>query len=216
MANLRHDWGTHEDLSCTDCGKIFIDGLDGARHNKPCPVCHPPYIALGREGYEPNEPCEGCLYSPDTCPLCSKPTRPSLDQTFMEIADVVARRATCSRKYVGAVIVLEGHIVSTGYNGAPSGLPHCDQAGHELSVIDGNEACIRATHAEVNAVTVAAKYGRGPIAGGTMYITHAPCLGCAKTIITAGLVRVVFGQITNGPGISLCLEAGLKTTWYNG
>lgn len=108
----------------------------------------------------------------------------------MALAAQVATRATCDRKHVGAVIVQDNHIISTGYNGAPPGQPHCDDVGHDLVDVRGNPTCVRCTHAELNALLAAAKFGNR-VEGSTMYITHAPCKDCAKAIITAGVQHVV-------------------------
>jgi dCMP deaminase len=117
--------------------------------------------------------------------------RPSWDDYFLEIAYVVAKRATCDRKLVGAVIVDERHrIVATGYNGAPAGMVHCDENGHDLKEIDGRMSCIRSLHAESNALDDAGRRARGC----TLYVTVTPCFECAKRIVNAGIVRVVYGE----------------------
>jgi len=117
--------------------------------------------------------------------------RPSWDVYFSKIAAVVATRATCDRKWVGAVIVDDRkRIVSCGYNGSPAGLPHCDDAGHELREIDGRQSCVRTIHAEQNALIEA-----GPAARGcTLYVTCMPCHTCAKLVVTAGIKRVVYAE----------------------
>jgi len=112
----------------------------------------------------------------------------------MEIARQVATRSTCLRRHVGAVIVRDKRILSTGYNGAPRGLPHCDVVGclrERLGIPSGQrqEIC-RGLHAEQNAIIQAALHGVS-IEGGTIYVTHQPCITCAKMIINAGIVRVV-------------------------
>ncbi len=120
--------------------------------------------------------------------------RPSWDEYFIEIARQVATRSTCLRRHVGAVIVRDKRILSTGYNGAPRGLPHCDVVGclrEKLGIPSGQrqEIC-RGLHAEQNAIIQAALHGVS-IEGGTIYVTHQPCITCAKMIINAGIVRVV-------------------------
>jgi len=100
---------------------------------------------------------------------------------------MVATRATCDRASVGAVITIDNQIISTGYNGSPSGMPHCDDVGHIIR--DGH--CIATIHAEINALLQCAKYGRS-VNGGTMYVTHFPCHNCAKAIVTAGIKRLVY------------------------
>ena len=119
--------------------------------------------------------------------------RPSWDEYFMEIARVVSERATCDRLHVGAIIVKNRVILSTGYNGASRGLPHCDEAGHEL--VDGH--CVRTVHAEANAILQAAKYGV-PVDEATLYVTNSPCYDCFKMIVNAGIKRVVYGSFYKG------------------
>ena len=120
--------------------------------------------------------------------------RPSWDEYFAEIARQVATRSTCLRRSVGAVIVRDKRILSTGYNGAPRGLAHCDETGclrEALGIPSGQrqEIC-RGLHAEQNAIIQAALHGV-PVEGGTIYVTHQPCITCAKMIINSGIVRVV-------------------------
>lgn len=121
--------------------------------------------------------------------------RPSQDEYFMEIAKVVAKRSTCLRIHVGAVIVKNGRILSTGYNGAPYGFEHCLDIGcirERENVAHGtrHELC-RAVHAEQNAIIQAALHGVS-IEGATIYCTHQPCILCAKMLINAKIKRVVF------------------------
>lgn len=113
--------------------------------------------------------------------------RPSWDEYFMDIARQVARRSTCPRAAVGAVIVKDKRILTTGYNGAPMGLPHCTEVG--CLMVEGH--CVRTLHAEQNAIIQAALHGVS-VNGGTLYVTHQPCLNCAKMIINAGIKRVVY------------------------
>jgi dCMP deaminase len=120
--------------------------------------------------------------------------RPSWDEYFMRIAQEVARRSTCLRRSVGALVVLNKRILSTGYNGAPSGLPHCAETGclrEQLKVPSGqrHELC-RGMHAEMNALLQGARHGIR-LEGGTLYSTHVPCSLCSKMIINTGLVRAV-------------------------
>ncbi len=124
----------------------------------------------------------------------SNDSRPSWDEYFMAIADLAATRSTCLRRQVGAVIVKDKRILSTGYNGAPRGLPHCLDIGclrEKLKIPSGerHELC-RAIHAEQNAVVQAATSGVN-IDGGTIYTTTFPCSLCSKIIINAGIVRIV-------------------------
>lgn len=120
--------------------------------------------------------------------------RPSWDDYFMEITRQVATRSTCLRRQVGAIIVRDKRILCTGYNGAPRGVPHCDERGclrAELGIPSGQrqEIC-RGLHAEQNAIIQAALHGVS-VEGGSIYVTHQPCMTCAKMIINSGIVRVV-------------------------
>jgi dCMP deaminase len=115
--------------------------------------------------------------------------RASWDEYFMNIGREVATRSTCERKHVGAVIVRDKTILSTGYNGSVRGLPHCDDEGHMME--DGH--CVRTIHAEANAVIQAAKNGTR-IEGASIYVTASPCWSCFKIIANAGLSRIVFGE----------------------
>jgi dCMP deaminase len=122
-------------------------------------------------------------------------SRPSKDEYFMEIASVVAKRSTCLRIHVGAVIVKNGRILSTGYNGAPYGFEHCLDIGcirEQQNIPHGtrHEMC-RAVHAEQNAIIQAALHGVS-IEGATVYCTHQPCILCTKMIINGKIFRVVF------------------------
>lgn len=115
--------------------------------------------------------------------------RASWDEYFMALAKTVASRATCDRKHVGAVLVVDRTILSTGYNGSIRGLPHCDDVGHMME--DGH--CIATVHAEVNAIAQAAKNGVS-IDGATLYTTASPCWPCFKMIANAGIKRIVYGE----------------------
>ena len=120
--------------------------------------------------------------------------RPSWDEYFVEIARQVATRSTCLRRHVGAVLVLDRRILATGYNGAPKGMAHCDQVGcprEQLGIPSGQrqEIC-RGLHAEQNAIIQAALHGVSTL-GSTAYVTHQPCITCAKMLINAGCVRIV-------------------------
>ncbi len=120
--------------------------------------------------------------------------RPSWDAYFMQIATLVATRATCPRRSVGALIVRDKRILATGYNGAPRGLPHCPEGGPDHDWPQGclrAGHCIRSLHAEQNALLQAAMMGI-PCEGSTMYVTCQPCNTCAKMIINAGIVRVIY------------------------
>jgi dCMP deaminase len=136
--------------------------------------------------------------------------RPSWDDYFMDITQQVAKRSTCDRARVGAVIVKERRILTTGYNGSPAGLPHCDEIGHLM--VAGH--CVRTLHAEQNAIIQAALHGVS-VAGSTMYVTHQPCLTCAKMIINAGIRRVVHaGRYPDENAVSFLSEAGVALVSY--
>ena len=115
--------------------------------------------------------------------------RPDWDSYFTQIAQVVATRSTCDRAYVGAVLVREKRILATGFNGSPKGLDHCDEAGHLM--VEGH--CVRTIHAETNAIIQAALHGVSTN-GATCYVTHYPCIHCTKTLINAGIKKVVYVQ----------------------
>ena len=121
-------------------------------------------------------------------------SRPSWDEYFLAIAEEVARRSTCLRRPVGAILVVGRRILATGYNGAPSGVPHCEEVGclrEQMQVPSGqrHELC-RGLHAEQNAIIQGARHGVR-IDGATLYTTHRPCSMCAKMAINAGVRRVV-------------------------
>ena len=115
--------------------------------------------------------------------------RADWDEYFMRIAVEVSGRSTCDRKHVGAVIVRDRNILSTGYNGSIAGLDHCDDVGHMME--DGH--CIATIHAEANAIIQAAKNGVN-INGGFIYTTASPCWNCFKLIVNAGLKKISFGE----------------------
>lgn len=141
------------------------------------------------------------------------PKRPSWDSYFMELARVVQGRSTCLRRQVGAVIVKDKQILSTGYNGSPSGLRHCAEVGclrESLMIPSGerHEMC-RAVHAEQNALIQAAKHGVA-IAGADIYTTVQPCVLCTKILINAGIRRVVYeAPYPDKLAVEMALEAGL-------
>ena len=121
--------------------------------------------------------------------------RPTYDEYFMEMAQVVSKRSTCVRRSVGAILVKDKHILSTGYNGAPKGLKHCDEVGclrEDLNVPSGrrHELC-RGLHAEQNAIIQAAVFGI-PIKDSVLYCTNTPCVVCVKMLINAGVREIIF------------------------
>ncbi|HDY86941.1 hypothetical protein LCGC14_1741600 [marine sediment metagenome] len=147
--------------------------------------------------------------------------RPSWDEYFMEIADTVAKRATCDRGRSGCVIVKNKQILVTGYVGSPTGLPHCDDAGHQMKMVtheDGSTSnhCVRTVHAEQNAITQAAKLGI-PIEGATLYCRMTPCRACAMMIINCGIARVICEKKYHAGGESEAMfkEAGIKLEYFH-
>ncbi len=121
--------------------------------------------------------------------------RPDWDQYFMEIAELISKRSTCLRRKVGAVIVKDKRILSTGYNGAPSGIKHCSETGclrEKLKVPSGerHELC-RGLHAEQNAIIQAAYHGV-EIKNSILYCTNLPCIICTKMLINAGITKIYY------------------------
>jgi dCMP deaminase len=121
--------------------------------------------------------------------------RPSYDEYFMEMAYLAASRSTCLRRHVGAVLVKDKHVLSTGYNGPPKGMKHCDETGclrQKLHVPSGerHEIC-RGLHAEQNAIIQAAVFGIS-IKKSILYVTDTPCVVCAKMLINAGVKEIVY------------------------
>ena len=144
--------------------------------------------------------------------------RPTIDEYFMNIAKVVATRSTCLRHHVGAVLVIDKHIISTGYNGSPRGFPHCLDIGclrDEEGIESGTrtEIC-RGVHAEQNAISQAARHGIGT-EGTTLYCTHQPCSTCAKMIINAAITRVVYEiDYPDSMGLKLLIQADVEIKHY--
>jgi dCMP deaminase len=142
--------------------------------------------------------------------MADKATRPSWDAYFMGITCEVARRSTCNRAQVGAIIVRDKRILTTGYNGSPAGLPHCTEVG--CLVVNGH--CVRTLHAEQNAIIQAALHGVST-GGASIYVTHQPCLTCAKMIINAGVARVVYGgDYPDDLAHQFLTEAGVELVRY--
>lgn len=146
-----------------------------------------------------------------------KPSRPSWDQYFLEMALLAAKRSTCMRRQVGAIIVRDKNILATGYNGAPSGTAHCEEIGcclrEQQAVPSGqrHEIC-RAAHAEQNAICQAAKHGVS-IDRATMYCTTMPCVICAKMMINTGVNTIYYLEGYADPlSLSLLEESGVAIT----
>jgi len=135
--------------------------------------------------------------------------RLTADEYFMKVAVVVASRATCPRRQVGAVVVRDGNILSTGYNGAVRGATHCIESGCLLE----HEHCVRAVHAEANALIQAARHGVCTDRA-DMYSTTQPCRQCAKLIVNAGITKVVYGSYYGEEqGLELLRSAGVKVVY---
>jgi len=141
-------------------------------------------------------------------------TRPDSDEYFLKIASVIAERSTCHRHHVGAVAVRNKHILTTGYNGAPSGFKDCLELGclrDELHIPSGErqEIC-RGIHAEQNVIIQASLHGV-TLEGSTIYATHTPCVLCAKMLVNAKIKRYVsFGKYNDNAFIDLFKEAGIE------
>jgi len=124
-----------------------------------------------------------------------KHKRPSWDEYFIQLTEMIGSRGTCDRGHAGSIIVKDKRILATGYVGAPAGLPSCDEVGHEMHTVtqeDGtvSKHCIRTSHAEQNAINNAARVGVA-VEGGTLYCKMVPCYKCAQSIINTGIVKVV-------------------------
>lgn len=134
--------------------------------------------------------------------------RPDRDTVLLNIAHLMSKRSTCTRRQVGALAEKDGRVLVTGYNGAPSRLPHCSDRGS--CRLNDNGGCLDAVHAEANIVAFAAKYGIS-LQGATVYVTCAPCVECAKLLINAGIKEVVYEEeYRDSRGIELLVQAGVK------
>lgn len=197
----------HVGHTCSKCGSMFHHENQHERIVEPST----PYVLPDREEMVAEAAAQITDADVGTCARCGyhgpgpkhdcrplfdapqpTPKRASWDQYFMRIAREVAARSTCDRKHVGAVLVRDRSILSTGYNGSVRGLEHCDDAGHLMQ--DGH--CVRTVHAEVNAVAQAARHGHA-LDGAAAYVTSYPCLGCFKMLVNAGLVLVAYDEAYN-------------------
>lgn len=146
-------------------------------------------------------------------------SRPSWDEYFMQIVDLVKTRSTCLRRQVGALIVKDKRILATGYNGAPAGVSHCDEVGclrQQLNIPSGerHELC-RAIHAEQNALVQAA-YSGISVKDATMYVSLQPCSLCAKLMINAGIIKLVYrGSYPDELSMSMLNEAGIEVVNFD-
>ena len=153
--------------------------------------------------------------------MAEKYVRPSWDEYFINILEVVGTRSSCDRGRSGCVITKDNHILATGYIGSPAGTVHCEEIGHEMNTVrhaDGRETqhCIRTAHAEQNAIVSAARFGVA-LEGGTLYCHMTPCYACAKMIINAGIKRVVSNMDYNAGERSkeIFKEAGIEYKLVN-
>ncbi len=147
--------------------------------------------------------------------------RPTWDEYFMEIADTVAKRATCDRGRSGCVIARDKQLLVSGYVGSPIGLPHCDEVGHQMKkMIHEDDTitqhCVRTVHAEQNAICQAAKLGIS-LQKSTLYCRMTPCRTCAMLIINCGIVRVVCEKKYHAGAESeeMFRVAGIKLEYVN-
>ena len=146
--------------------------------------------------------------------MIEKTERPSWDEYFMGIAHLVSKRSSCLRRKVGAVIVKDKRLLATGYNGAPSGIKHCEETGclrQQMDVPSGqrHELC-RGLHAEQNSFLQAALHGVS-VSDAMMYITVTPCIICAKMIINAGINEIVIdGEYPDEMAMQFLEEAKIK------
>ena len=134
--------------------------------------------------------------------------KPSWDDYFMKMAFLAAERGTCDRKKVGAVIVIGRRVLATGYNGAPSGAPDCDEVGHLMVQMGERASCVRTIHAEHNAILQCAIHGTVP-QGGTLYTTASTCFDCFKAAAQVGISRIVYAERYDSartPGIDIANE----------
>lgn len=149
--------------------------------------------------------------------------RPSRDEVCMEMARAVGQRGTCTRLQVGVVIAMEGRVLSTGYNGAPAGMPHCNHECNcdrrhagvgihaDFCPAHDKNLCTISVHAEVNAVAFAARHGVA-IGGADLYTTFSPCLNCALLLINSGLRQIFYGEdFYRKDGLELLERSGIDT-----
>lgn len=142
--------------------------------------------------------------------------RPTRNDVCMQMARIMAYRGTCSRMSVGVVIAQNGRLLSTGYNGAPAGMTHCDHScncgtkdleGNHASLCPADGACTVAVHGEANSIAYAARHGIR-LDGSQLYTTLSPCVPCAQLIINAGIIEVHFDKLyRDQAGLNLLSDA---------
>jgi len=139
--------------------------------------------------------------------------RPSFDDLFIDIAATVSKRSTCTRKRVGSVLARDNRIIGIGYNGSLPGQPHCNDGKH-YCLIGPDGGCIRTQHAEINLICFLAKNGISTNET-TFYITLSPCYTCAKSIVMAGIKRVVYlEEYRKTDGVELLEQCGVEVEKY--
>lgn len=144
-------------------------------------------------------------------PVEQKAVRSTRSEMFVGILEIVKKRSTCSRSQVSALIAKENRIISMGYGGSPSGLPHCLDEG---CIMGPNGGCIRTIHAECNAIAFSARHGIS-IEGADLWTSLSPCIDCAKLIINSGVTSVYYlEEYRNTEGIKLLIAAGIKVFQY--
>ena len=149
--------------------------------------------------------------------------KPAFDDIFMELAVNLAKRSHCIKRHVGAVLTRDTRIISIGYNGPPAGTHNCDEEWPEEGCPrDSKGGCSLAIHAEQNAILYAVKNNTS-VEGGTIYVTLAPCLACARIIYTMGIKKVVFLNsyaaykgIESDEGVDFLLKFGVEAIQYTG
>ena len=159
-----------------------------------------------------NAPSSGLL-----CYNISMRKRPSFDEIYMEVVDVIAKRATCLRRSVGAVITIDRRILSHGYNGVPPGHEHSTDTGKCLKDLAGTEEYKICVHAEQNAICQCAKRGLA-VEGATLYVNADVCITCAKLMVSSGIIRCVVRRDHKGnsDGIELLRKSGVQVDeWPN-
>jgi len=141
-----------------------------------------------------------------------KPARISRDAALMLTAGTFSLRSTCAKAGNGSVLSRDGRIIAVGFNGSPSGQPHCLDVGCDL---DKNGRCLRTVHSEANTIAMAAKYGIST-EGSTLYCTTAPCPTCSKLLINSGIIRVVYGRpYSDMSGVELMKACKVEVVQFN-
>lgn len=196
---------------CPYCGKSDL----AACYNKSMMQFFVMCISCGMQGPASSSPSDARTAWDELPRDSAKPTKkvPTWDEYFLTMACHAATRSTCLRRKVGAVAVLDRHVLATGYNGAPAGLKHCEFTGclrEQKGVPSGerHEIC-RGLHAEQNVIIQAAVHGVS-LKGATIYVTATPCVICAKMLINCGIKRVVCGeQYPDGMALEMLRDAGV-------